>query len=601
MPISINAFANPIPQLLEIIPDLRNLKPFKEVAEEGLNLAKKVDADVAPIMPKLGTVEEGIRAAQADLLDVKNVRLPELDNVIKGVKEFTDEELLKLGSKYDTLDAKVLAQVQSLEYLQDGFTEVSGKVRTLEPIVDDTKKTITTVVTEVAENKQTIGKVLGDLADVAGKLFDILGLIATLGTAVRMEQIYAELKDVDNFLLDAIAVNRQGLESNNARDDVQQNDIDYLLDKIRNLDNMNETQFNALMGNINNTREHVQANYTQINLTKDLIEDKTTEIIAEINDINVPNIPSIKNALCEAFNDCSPLPGMNERLSEIKAILGNGRIECGTTFVAGNITDGIRAIYCNDNNNGGNNPDIDIQFEEQDLKLDELLSLLKTPINLNAWNYEIILNPTTKEYELKQLPPQLSASGQGIDGLGKAIDVIAKRIDNDEKIIFEMLQLLPEPTLFVPDEWRTRLEGNIPQIIAGMRDKATAGTVMSSHWNIVVPHPRKDVLNLTWDDLVQFFPDYTRGSWSATVKLKDGSAVRVRANTQSNATSAVNRLLELVDPLYRLPPDQEFPLYQQNKRFKDVLVTCRGIGFYEKGRTEGEKPTKRWYFPVKET
>lgn len=363
MPINIRATGNLFPQLAEMLPDLANLKPFKEVAEQGLNLAKKVDADLVPIMPRLGTVEEGIQAAKSSINIIESQKIPELDNVIKGVKSFTDEELLKLGSKYGILDEKVLAQAESLRYLDNGFTEVSGKVRTLEPIVDDTKKAVSTVVNAVEDNKGRLAKLGGDMLEVFGKVADILGLLATLGTAIRMEQIYNELKEVNDAQWLLINAFLGGLYEQQSINNNQQQDIDYLLDFIRNLNIMNETQFNALMGNINNVRDHVESNYSAINSAKGSIIEKSDEILREIDSLSIPTLDGIKGKVCEALNDCNPLLGIFDKIDEIKNILGDGNLFCGNTQFAQNISHGIEVLYCSGNSSSGTN-DIADYFNE---------------------------------------------------------------------------------------------------------------------------------------------------------------------------------------------------------------------------------------------
>jgi hypothetical protein len=558
----------------------------------GINLpfAEYID-DVLP---------QKIDLAKADIRnEITGLNL-ELENKIKNVElDFADD--------IARADALALENKRALDEGLDTIFKQADEISSFKIRLDAAEDTLKSV-------GETAAKAGLTALDAIGKILDIGNFILQLGTAARMEFIYNELKNQNAIFEQALAEIYARLANINATDAEQQAAID---DLYRLLD-MNNSQFDSLLGAIQALSQYLtplynnsfQSLYKLDNLidlevgTQSKIDSLTqleiqtqTQIDSGLNGLP----PKIKSSVCEALADCFEYPdfsGINQKLDNIldsESDSGLGEVLRRIGMFPNNcLQQSISHALCGGGAGGGgidfnealedyfaNNETVDLQ------PILDSIEELKNTLTIEAT--EVKDFKISDDDETLEELPKIDYSN-----LDTAFKTLFTRIESTQKSSFEAGL---RANLFVPDEWAIKLEGDRPQLIAGMQDAAKAGTGSASKWQIVVPRPKSSVLSMDWDELSAYFPTYNRGAWAAIAKLKDGSVMRVRASSQNAARTYLNKMMELVDPAYST---EESFLFQYNERYKSVSVVCRGIAYYANGRKDGAKPTKRWYFPVED-
>ena len=385
-------------------------------------------------------------------------------------------------------------------------------------------------------NKSGVLSNAGKVLDVVSKVATIFDLIATLGTIIRMEQI------------------RQASEE---RDAALQQNIDSLIDELNGLKMSIESKLSAILSDLSG----IDSDITTLIGKTDLIPqiESQTKVI-----------PGINNGVAQLINDFPEIAPAVEAL----------------------IVPQIQPEVCKSLNSDcfdwsqflENKEDDDLSQLETDLK--EILSRIGSfPYSCGtngdgASNVAHALQQLTCPTSLLENPSEDETTPVWVDD------------------ILEAIKDIPEPSLFVPDSWAIRLDGHRPQLIAGMQEAKDAGSGSASKWEIIIPHPRTDILGWSFEKLAQYFPDYYRGAHAAIATLTDGSKMMCRARSKSEARTYLSRMMGLVQEGMR--SNNDF-VYTENAKFKTVRVTCRGIAYYKTGRKEGEKPSYRWYFPQPET
>lgn len=498
----------------------------------ALSRVGDIETDISNnIKPKTNSLESGLTAVNTKADDIETRRL---------------QNELDNAAKFGTWDTK----------LQSEIGRIDG-------IINDVE---TNVKPKTNKMFSWLGVAL-DAADIAGFILDVVGLaalsaaIAEVGSnSVARDEYLQGLIDSLNQELDGLkAMIEQQLQTIINSQGGISTDINTLLNRSLALAAI-QNQLSSIQSQSSSIFDISGDIFSVINLVKDdttTIRNNTTGVLDYVD--NIPQlssdinaiIPAIPSKVCEALNsDCFDFPSGNatdispviDLLQDLGNRIGSGSGSCGDVYpVFGNLTDGLETLVCR-----GNDGIID--------GLREYLE--ENPLNLSP---------------------------------------VIQKVEDKGNEILDAIENIPEPTLYVPEEWAIKIEGNRPQLIAGMQDAANAGKGSASKWAIVIPHPKSSALNMEWDDLVGYFPPYTRGGWAAIAKLTDGSVVRVRANTKDKAGDYLDKMLELVNPSL-LTGDPH--LYQFNPKFKNVAVVCRGISYYATGRKQGEKPTKRWYYPI---
>jgi uncharacterized protein YukE len=519
-----NATASAVQELIEILP---NVASALSTAGSAITKADSFDAEIIDIKNnKLPSLESGLTAVDSKADDIEAKRLQnEFDN----------------AQKFNTWDSKLQREIA--ERIDD-VSDARGLANSAKSVADD------------ALGKA--GTALGQAADLFDRVANIFSLIATLATAARMEYLANQLRETDEQLQALINQLRGDLEALDSMISGQLSDIkdilsgysgDFatLLSRTLALATI-QSHTQAILGYVDDlpsTLNTVNNSLDGINGKADLITNYVDDIPALQDSVNsiIPNVPS---AVCLALN--------------------SGCWNIGDNF-----------------------PTVDISGLESDV------SSVLDKLGTFPYNCSTPQPPDGNYTTVSEALQSLTCGGGNNNYLDDIEDLLDQKDRTDE--ILDKLDNLPEPTLYTPDEWQIKIEGDRPQLIAGMQESSKAGSGSASNWQIVVPHPRPSVLTMEWETLVEYFPTYNRGSWCAISKLRDGSVVRVRGSSQTVAKNYLLKLLELVDPAYITGYEETFT-YTQNNRFKTINVTCRGIAYYDRGRVSGEKPTKRWYYPV---
>lgn len=225
----------------------------------------------------------------------------------------------------------------------------------------------------------------GNVADIFGKLFDVFGLIAQLGTAARMEYIRNELLSLIN--------------TNSADIDIIENQIlsmyEGIADNSQNIAQLRQYIDRELMGLAETLQQIQNQNNALLTNTSGLLGGQQN-ILSEIRDIETLTETEITEAVCVALqSDCFPqieipqtdLSGLQSQLEEVLNRIGSFPYSCGDQSASyASIAQALQAVTCG----GLLNIDIDDNLDElkQDI-LDALEDLDTNAVVPDAWQVKV--------------------------------------------------------------------------------------------------------------------------------------------------------------------------------------------------------------------
>ncbi len=327
--------------------------------------------------------------AQAFKVNVQGLNIP-VKSIVNGaivpIKKNADDAL-SIGLRNSDDVARSLAKNdEALSLIFKNADEITSNKILVGAAQDSIKKTdavLETLGSKVARNA-------GDLLDVAGRLFDVIGLIAQLGTAARMEFIRREL-------LGEIAINRADIE-------VLENQILGFAEGIaRNSDEISKLRNyvdSELMGLAETLQQIVNQNNALLTNTSALLGGQQL-ILNEIR--NLPLLDKIQavDAVCIALNSpCFPqlefpitdLSGLDSKLDNIIENIGSFPYSCGDQSASyASVAQALQAVTC------GGEINIDVDNSEvignldglkQDI-LDAIEDIETNAIVPDAWQVKV--------------------------------------------------------------------------------------------------------------------------------------------------------------------------------------------------------------------
>lgn len=578
---------------------LSNIIAEKRKAEIKASETRILENNNAEIEASRARIKQDFEVDLEDFNSRVARKTEELTQGLADQKIDYDARFVEQARQFGTADQNVIIEVNKQLKNQANadriarsklLETVEGNNRTLRGLVDD--------VAGVA--RRGLDTALGVL-DKAGPLFDLLGIIDTFATHIRLNRIEAAL----NERLDSINQELNGMQ------DIILSAIERIKSELGNeLASIDQktSPIPSIAGSFDSLRDSVSDNARQIGRIEQSIEglsSKTDEVL----DLN-QNISRVVKLVPDIDKDTSHLPEVR-RLTEL------------IPNITQIVLEGMPPAVCQALNSDcwEFNGDSGLT-EEEKRALEILLERTKRFGEIfGIWPYDCdtIQPPDTMWTTISEVAQYVTCSSairkkNGDDSEGE---------EEDETTLDDVLEAIenqPEPTLYVPESWPYKVAGDRPQLIIGFHKTEDVGKKGVSKWSVTIPYPTDAAIAMSWGELSQYFPDYSRGAHQATLNLTDNSRVSARADSKAGAKAFLDRVIPLIDPRVvpavtsdvEVDPDEETSddsvkevndnprgyIYSENSRFKTVPVTCRSLGYYEMGRKKGEKPTKRWYPPA---
>lgn len=130
----------------------------------------------------------------------------------------------------------------------------------------------------------------------------------------------------------------------------------------------------------------------------------------------------------------------------------------------------------------------------------------------------------------------------------------------------------------IPEWWAVRIGADRPQMVIQFADKEN-GKIGRSRWSVSIPHYNKgkEPINL---------PDYQKGSYFATLTLKDNSKLTINAKDKAECDKMIDAMKPMIDP--KMVPDPYQVQYGERKgqALSTKSVTATIAQFYSKGQKD---------------
>ena len=101
----------------------------------------------------------------------------------------------------------------------------------------------------------------------------------------------------------------------------------------------------------------------------------------------------------------------------------------------------------------------------------------------------------------------------------------------------------------IPESWAVRIGTDRPQLIIVYAEILKTGKLSDSRWSLTIPHYQGN------ESSRLLLPNYSRGNWHGTLKLKDDSQIVVNASSSQECKRILNKLKILVPVNMRLGKD----------------------------------------------
>jgi hypothetical protein len=146
----------------------------------------------------------------------------------------------------------------------------------------------------------------------------------------------------------------------------------------------------------------------------------------------------------------------------------------------------------------------------------------------------------------------------------------------------------------VPEWWALRRGSDVPQLAILFAEVLGTGKLTTSRWTLHVPHYNKP------KGYKPSIPSYTKGNWSAILKLSDGTRIVVNASTKTEAQRVTNKLKILVPVALRTNKAGKAIkariVENPDTPFKEAKVIPIRADFYSQGQMSGQPD---WSIPLR--
>lgn len=372
---------------------------------KSLPISDVVAGAIVPFKRRLDIVDADVLAAKkaADLADLN------AGKALRSTDEY-NERFVDLSQKYGTTDRSVQANIENIRKveLDNASADNTAKLalKTASEAKGEAKSAKALAGQALDVGKDALGKAAGALGtalDAFDRIANIFNLIATLGTAVRMEfirnellqQIGANSRDIDALEKQMADAFRRIADNSNSIEDLERElmGIANALVQLKNQNNAILQNTSALLGGQNS----IQSNINQVKTKVDTSIGQNTEILRDTDRIialtsEIPNkiIPKIRPEVCLALQSpCNPangnnnqqgqecdLSGVENELAKISQKIGTFPFNCQTpqpqNGFYNSVSQALQSAVCG----GGSVPKaLRDLFEEKD-KSEEILSEL---------------------------------------------------------------------------------------------------------------------------------------------------------------------------------------------------------------------------------
>lgn len=351
---------------------------------------------------------------------------------------------------------------------------------------------------------RTAAQTAGNVLDLFDRVANIFNFIATLGTAARMEYIYADLKAQTEAIRAQIDSLNERLANNEYVDSQQQqaiNDLYALLD-------MNTSQFNALMDAIRALSQYLNPIYNNSFQALYKLDDVSGKLdyIAKLEISTQAKIdsgfaglpPQMKTALCEALNSgCFDFPECD--LSDLFSRLDN--------------------------------------LPDYSQSLNEILRRIGYfPNDCQQIDIAHALCGLRGNSSFREILEDFFGGDDDVIDLQPVIDKVESKGNEVIAAIEEI-----EVSAAVPESWQVRVGADRPQLIVSYAETLTGGKIGRSRYPLTIPH---------WNGLKKWdlLPKWTKGNTQARLILKDNSRVYIYASSESMAIGTMNKVIKFIDP-----------------------------------------------------
>ncbi|NEP18242.1 MAG: hypothetical protein F6J97_15285 [Leptolyngbya sp. SIO4C1] len=189
------------------------------------------------------------------------------------------------------------------------------------------------------------------------------------------------------------------------------------------------------------------------------------------------------------------------------------------------------------------------------------------------WNYFQVSGTETLDLASCDSPqPQIDAwEGTGLAGLYRGLETLSRGIDD----IWAQIRCNEGSAVAIPEWWAVRPGADVPQL--AITFKSQQG---SSYWSLTIPHYNKP------QNVKPQIPAYEKGSYFATLTLKDNTKLVVNAKSFNEGERVILSLAGYIDPAFLTTPLNIHQGRRRGAALTEVrVIPTRGY-FYSTGQQD---------------